>query len=280
MSQSNAFAEDDTLVSPLALSLGLGLTAYGETDIGCVRETNEDSFAVSPHLGLFMVADGMGGAAAGEVASRMAVDQVQWAVEDGETTWPADSSISSPESGPRRFIAGIHRANRAIRTMATEDFTRKGMGTTFAGLLLLTRCAVVAHVGDSRVYRLRDGELSCLTRDHSLANHLVERGFLRPEEVASYPRRNVITRAVGTHEHLEVDTKIVDVRPGDTFLLCSDGLHGELDDEEIAAVLRSTRRPAVAAEELLDRAILKGGRDNVTVVLVCLEAPSPDRLVG
>ena len=117
------------------------------------------------------------------------------------------------------------------------------MGTTFAGVLLLARCAVIAHVGDSRVYRLRGGELERLTEDHSLAHHLVEMGFLRPEEVATFPRRNVITRAVGPHESVEVDTRIVDVRPGDAFLLCSDGLHGELDDDEIAAILRERRDP-------------------------------------
>ncbi len=109
------------------------------------------------------------------------------------------------------------------------------MGSTFVGVLLLSRCAVIAHVGDSRAYRLRDGELTRMTYDHSLANHLVERGLLKPEEVASYRRRNVITRAVGVKESVEVDVKIVDIRPGDAFLLCSDGLHGEMDDEEIAA---------------------------------------------
>jgi serine/threonine protein phosphatase PrpC len=277
VSQSNAIAEDDTLVSP---NFSLAPVAYGATDVGCVRQKNEDSFAVAAHLGLFMVADGMGGAAAGEIASGVAIEQVQRAVEDGETTWTADSPTSSPESSPRRFIAGIHRANRAIRALAHQDALKRGMGTTFAGLLLLERCAVVAHVGDSRVYRLRDETLERLTRDHSLANQLVERGYLKPEEVASFPRRNVITRAVGTHETVEVDTKIVDVRSGDAFLLCSDGLHGELDDDEIAAIVRASARPAAAVEQLIHCANQKGGPDNITVVLVCLDEVAIERWLG
>ncbi len=266
-----ALAEDDTLDQPVPGDLSFSPVAYGETDPGRVRAQNEDSFAVVPQLGLFMVADGIGGAAAGEVASRTAIEQVQWAVEDGETTWPSDG-ISGPESGPRRFIAGIHRANRAIRALARRDPLMKGMGTTFAGVLVLERCAVVAHVGDSRVYRLRDGELERLTRDHSLANHLVEMGLLMPEEVDTFPRRNVITRAVGTHETVEVDTRIVDLRPGDAFLLCSDGLHGELDDAEIVSLLRAHPNPVTAVAKLIDRANEKGSANNVTVVLVRLDA--------
>jgi protein phosphatase len=144
------------------------------------------------------------------------------------------------------------------------------MGTTFAGLLLLERNAVVAHVGDSRVYRLRDGQLKRLTHDHSLVNDLVELGYVRPEDAATHPRRNVITRAVGTREVVEIDTRIVDLRPGDDYLLCSDGLHGEVDDAEIAAILREQESPSAAVERLLDRAIEHGGGDNVTAVVVRL----------
>jgi protein phosphatase len=261
---------EDNAVESGAVGRTFAPAAHGETDTGSVRESNEDSFAVLEHLGLFMVADGMGGAAAGEVASRAVIEQVEKAVEDGDTTWPSDATLS-PESGPRRFIAGIHRANRMIYRRAGEDWRTRGMGTTFAGLLIMTRCAVIAHVGDSRVYRMREGELEQMTHDHSLANHLVARGYLKPEDVATYPRRNVITRAVGTHETVEVDAKIVDVRPGDAFLLCSDGLHGELDDDEIAAILRERAHPAEAVGRLIDRAKEKGGRDNVTAVLVRLD---------
>jgi protein phosphatase len=251
------------------------VASCGETDTGCVRESNEDTFAVVDHMGLYMVADGMGGAAAGEVASRTVIEQVEKAVEDADTTWPSDATLS-PESGPRRFIAGIHRANRMIYRRAGEDWRTRGMGTTFAGLLVLPRSAVIAHVGDSRIYRLRAGKLTLMTHDHSLANHLVARGHLKPEEVAAFPRRNVITRAVGTHEAVEVDAMIVDVRPGDVFMLCSDGLHGELDDVEIASILRTRPRPRDAVARLIERANEAGGHDNVTVVVVLLEAAAHD----
>jgi len=279
MSRANALLEedDDTLVSPVAPSRKLLATAHGETDCGAVRESNEDAFAVAAHLGLFMVADGMGGEAAGDVASRTAIEQVLRAVEDGETTWPIDTGIHSPESGPRRFLAGIHRANRTIHRRAHEDRSLRGMGTTFAGLLLLERSAVIAHVGDSRVYRMRDGELERLTHDHSLVNHLIDRGYLRPDEAAGHPKRNVITRAIGTREAVEIDTRIADLRAGDTFLLCSDGLHGELDDEEIATILREHADPSDAVGHLIDQAIENGGNDNVTAVLVRLDA-APDGL--
>src|SRR5262249_18318401 len=135
-------------------------------------------------------------------------------------------------------------------------------------------CAVIAHVGDSRVYRLREGRLERLTHDHSLVNHLVALGCLRPEDAASYPKRNVITRAVGPCETVDVDTKIVDTRTGDAFLLCSDGLHGALADDEIAAVLRERADLADAVGRLIELANESGGKDNVTAVLVRLDAAS------
>jgi protein phosphatase len=146
------------------------------------------------------------------------------------------------------------------------------MGTTFAGLLLLHRSAVVAHVGDSRVYRLRDGVLERLTHDHSLANQLVDMGYLRPDQVATYPRRNVITRAVGTHDTVEVDTRIVDLRPGDAFLLCSDGLHGEISDDQIAAILKDPGLPTTTVGRLIESALQAGGNDNITAIVVRLGA--------
>src|SRR5262249_15674511 len=148
------------------LSATSPIVAYGESDVGRARDKNEDSFAVLPTLGLFVVADGMGGAAAGEVASRTLVQEVRKAVEDCETTWTMDTAVSSPESSTRRLMAGVQRANRRIHTMAQKDPRKKGMGTTFAGVLLLYKCAMIAHVGDSRVYRLRDGSLEQLTHDH------------------------------------------------------------------------------------------------------------------
>jgi len=141
-------------------------------------------------------------------------------------------------------------------------------------VLVLDRCAVIAHVGDSRVYRLRDGELELMTSDHSLANEYVKLGVLRPDQIATFSRRNVITRAVGIDESVEVDLKIVDLRAGDAIMLCSDGLHGEVGDDEIAAVLRSVPGPEEAVAALIELANAHGGSDNITAVVVRLaDAP-------
>ena len=247
------------------------VAAFGDTDIGLVRSGNEDSFAVCPEIGLFMVADGMGGAAAGEVASRMLIKEVERCVDDGATTWPMDTGVASPESGARRLLSGIHRANQRIFARAQRRARMKGMGTTFVGLLLLKRSAMVAHVGDSRVYRLRDGELEALTEDHSFVNELVARGFMSPDQAKTSPRRNVIMRAVGVMPSVQVDTKIIDTRPGDVFLLCSDGLHGEVEDDVIREVLVESPDPNVAVARLIERANLAGGLDNVTAIVVRIE---------
>ena len=247
------------------------VAAFGDSDIGLVRSGNEDAFAVCPEIGLFMVADGMGGAAAGEVASRMLVKEVEMAVDDGATTWPTDTGVVAPESGARRLLAGIHRANQRIHAIAQRRARMKGMGTTFVGLLLLKRCAMIAHVGDSRVYRLRDGSLETLTRDHSLVNELVERGFMSPLDAKTSPRRHVIMRAVGVHPTVEVDTKIIDLRPGDVFLLCSDGLHGEVEDDAIRQVLVEHEDPRIAVEHLVALANDGGGADNVTAIVVRID---------
>jgi protein phosphatase len=249
------------------------LTAFGESDVGMHRDSNEDSFGVLPSAGLFMVADGMGGTAAGEVASRLVVHEVRNAVDDGDTTWWPETSVTGPDSAPRRFMSGIHRGNRRILTLASRDRRKRGMGTTFAGLLVLPRSAMIAHVGDSRVYRLRSGKLGLLTHDHTLVNELIDRGFLNPEDAATSPRRHVLTRAVGVLETVEVDARIVDTRPGDVFLICSDGLHGELSDEEIAAVLTTHADPEFAVLRLIQLANQKGGRDNVTAVVVRIDEP-------
>jgi PPM family protein phosphatase len=247
------------------------VAAFGDSDIGLVRNGNEDAFAVRPEIGLFLVADGMGGAAAGEVASRMLVREVEMAVDDGATTWPMDTGVVTPESGARRLLAGIHRANQRIHTIAQRRARMKGMGTTLVSLLLLKRCAMIAHVGDSRIYRLRDGALEALTRDHSLVNELIERGFMSPEDAKTSPRRHVIMRAVGVQPTVEIDTKIIDVRAGDVFLLCSDGLTGEVEDDAIRRVLVENEDPRVAVHQLIDLANDAGGADNVTAVVVRID---------
>ena len=243
--------------------------AFGNTDIGQVRDGNEDSFAVLPHLGLFMVADGIGGARAGEVASRMALDCVREAFENVDMTWPAEAG-TRPEQRPNAssLIAGIHRANSHILSISRRYADKAGMGTTFAGLLVLDDRLVIAHVGDSRVYRLRGRRFDLLTEDHSLLNAWVHAGVWNPEDSATFPHPNVITRAIGLEDQLEVDTRLEAPQVGDVYLICSDGLHGMLDHRELASVLLQYEDLTLAVERLIELANDRGGLDNITAVLV------------
>jgi serine/threonine protein phosphatase PrpC len=241
--------------------------AFGLSDVGLVRSSNEDAYAVVPALGFFAVADGVGGNAAGDVASRMAIDAVQAVLEDPATPWPAGAGAAT--AALDRLAGGVEYAGARVFAAAAGDRAKKGMGTTFSGLLLLEgRAAAIAHVGDSRIYLLRGRRFEQLTEDHSLVHAYVRAGALTREQAATSPIRNVITRAVGTKEAVEVDSRLLAVEPGDTFLLASDGLHGVVEDEQIAAVLLRERDITRAAAELVERANDAGGPDNVTAVLV------------
>jgi PPM family protein phosphatase len=239
----------------------------GKTHRGLVRPTNQDRFGMFPELGLFVVADGMGGAAAGEVAAQMAVDLVSAPFTDLDVTWPGGSTV--PDGvGRELLVAAINYANNRIHGRAIQEFTCHGMGTTFAGILALEDRLVIAHVGDSRVYRFRDRQLDLLTEDHSLLNDFIRRGKWNPAEADVFPHRNIITRAVGADEELEVDTRIEELQPGDVYVICSDGLHGMVDHRQIASVLHKHQDLTVAAARLIDLANDKGGLDNITAVLV------------
>jgi protein phosphatase len=256
----------------------LPVEAFGNSDIGLVREGNEDSFAVLHDLGLFMVADGVGGAAAGEVASRLAVDCVREAFQNTDMTWPAASG--PPHAGrpdASLLVAGLQRANSHILNIARRYPDKQGMGTTFAGLLVLRDRVVIAHVGDSRVYRLRGRRLDLLTEDHSLLNEFIRRGMWNPDEADAFPHPNMITRAVGTDETLEVDTRVDAPQPGDLYLICSDGLTGMVDDRQLVSVLLSHGDLAVAVARLIDLANDNGGHDNITALLVALRSVGGDR---
>jgi serine/threonine protein phosphatase PrpC len=239
--------------------------AFGLSDPGLVRDTNEDCYAVVPTLGYFAVADGVGGHAAGEVASRMAIDAVQSVLEEPTVPWPEGAGAAT--AAMHRLAGGVEYANACVHTAAREH-GRRGMGTTFTGLLLLDDEAALAHVGDSRVYLLRGRRLEQLTEDHTLVQAYIRAGILTREEAAASPIRNIISRAVGAKEVVAVDAHLVAVEPGDMFLLASDGLHGVVEDETIAAVL--LREPDItrAAAQLVERANDAGGPDNTTVVLV------------
>jgi PPM family protein phosphatase len=216
------------------------------------RRHNEDAYVVQPPL--FAVADGMGGAKAGEVASALAADAVQESGNDGE-------------SGEARVAALIEEANRRVFRRASEDREASGMGTTMTVALVEGDEVAIGHVGDSRAYLIRDGRLEQLTDDHSLVAELVRSGKLTPEEAETHPQRSVITRALGTEADVDVDTFSVQSAPGDLFLLCSDGLTSMVDDETILdAVERNRADLEEAAKALINAANRGGGEDNITVV--------------
>jgi protein phosphatase len=224
----------------------------GMTDTGRKRRHNEDSFVVAPPL--FAVADGMGGANAGEVASGLAVE----ALREG----------SGDNSAGERFVVSIvQEANRRVFQRQSDDATASGMGTTMTVALVEDGIVRFGHVGDSRAYLYRDGEISQLTEDHSLVGELVRSGKLSPEEAESHPQRSVITRALGTDAEVDVDTFTIDAQPGDLFLLCSDGLYSMVGTEKILDLLRRHRNDLdAAAKAMIAAANRKGGDDNITVV--------------
>jgi serine/threonine protein phosphatase PrpC len=228
--------------------------AAGATDTGHKRRRNEDAYVCEPPL--FAVADGMGGHQAGEVASRLAAAALREDVE--------------PAGGAERVEALIREANRRIWQQATEDVTASGMGTTVTVALVEGDTVTIGHVGDSRAYRIRGGQIEQLTDDHSLAGELERSGKLSAEEARMHPQRSVITRALGTEPEVEIDTFAVEGRPGDVYLLCSDGLSSMVDDAAILAVVEGRRGDLeVAARELVRAANRSGGEDNITVV--CFE---------
>jgi protein phosphatase len=232
------------------------------SDVGRQRQGNEDSYLErSP---LFVVADGMGGARAGEVASRMAVEQFD-AAEDGA------------DAPPEQQLAEVARgANRKIHKMAQEDSAYAGMGTTFTAALVTGREIAIGHVGDSRLYRFRDDELERLTHDHSLVEEFVRQGKLTPEEAEVHPQRSIITRALGPEPEVEVDTYTHAGRDGDVYLINSDGLTGMISEEQVAEILRDRGSLEDAAEKLIAAANENGGKDNITVVLFRLGSDGDD----
>jgi protein phosphatase len=232
----------------------------GLTDVGRQRTANEDSLVVRPPL--FAVADGMGGAKAGEVASAVAVEAVEGARESSEP--------------PEAQLAGIVRdANRRIYDLAVADESRRGMGTTLTLAKVHGDEVSLAHVGDSRAYRLRDGELAQLTRDHSLVAELERSGQITAEAAEHHPQRSIITRALGPEPDVEVDTYTLAGRDGDLFLICSDGLTSMISDDEVASILSSARSLDEAADALVRAANQSGGKDNITVILFRLGEGEP-----
>jgi serine/threonine protein phosphatase PrpC len=234
---------------------------YTGTDTGLQRRANEDSLlARSP---LFVVADGMGGAQAGEVASRIAVESFY-------------GGLGDPSDPEERLAANALAANARIHELSQRNAEHAGMGTTLTAIYVGEEEVAIAHVGDSRAYCLREGELLRLTDDHSLVDELIREGRLTPEEAEEHPQRSIITRALGPEEIVEVDTRSFRARPGDVYLLCSDGLTSMVPEGRLAEILGAHRRLHDAGEALIAEANRAGGRDNITVILLRLEEVEVD----
>jgi PPM family protein phosphatase len=228
-----------------------------KTDVGRLRDRNEDAYLVKEPL--YVVADGMGGHKGGNVASSMAVDVLE----------QADLSPDAPRSV---LVDEIKRANREILDRSASDQSLRGMGTTVTAFLTDQDKGYVAHVGDSRAYLFRDGNLQRLTRDHSLVERMVEEGRLEAEQARHHPQQNILTRVLGGNDDLEVDDLTVDpIQTGDRILLCTDGLSHMVDDDVIEGILREEEDPQRAADRLVEAAIEAGGDDNVTVLVLDVE---------
>ncbi|MFO0605800.1 MAG: Stp1/IreP family PP2C-type Ser/Thr phosphatase [Polyangiales bacterium] len=236
------------------------------------RTHNEDNFAIIPDENLVIVADGMGGHASGEVASKMAVDALREFFEatakDPDATWPykMDKARSYEEN---RLITGIKLANLRIFESAQREARYRGMGTTIVVIAAVREGIIVGHVGDSRVYRIRDSKLEQLTEDHSLLNDYLKMRKLTEEEIANFPHKNVIVRALGMKEVVKVDARVDQPHAGDIFLLCSDGLSGPVSDPELLRIVEENKSDLkTAASRLIAKANENGGPDNITCCLV------------
>ncbi len=241
------------------------------SDAGRVRQNNEDSFLAAPELGLFVVSDGMGGAASGEVASRLTVEAVVAHCREAEAdpTLPyCGGRISGVSEVTNRLASAIRLANRTVHEAARTSESHRGMGATVVAVRYAGQRMSVAHAGDSRAYRLRGKELEPLTRDHSWIAEQLRRGMISEAEAASTNLRNVLVRAVGLEPDLDVELDEQFCLEGDVVLLCSDGLTQEVGDPEIADLLQRAKHMQNAAEELVKRAVENGGSDNVTALVL------------
>ena len=253
------------------MNLGEALRYATCTDPGVVRLHNEDSIAADPAMGLVVLADGMGGHNAGEVASGIATTiittQLEGLLPHLDVAQFDDCALRARLR--ELLLEQVHHANVSIFQTAQNDSAFSGMGTTLVSALFCDNAVVVVHVGDSRMYRLRDGELECLTRDHSLLQEQVDAGLISPEQARVSVHRNLVTRALGVHPIVEPELADFEVRVGDIYLFCSDGLNDMVPDEDIALTLNALGgNLQSAADQLVHLANDNGGRDNISVVLV------------
>jgi len=253
--------------------------------VGLQREGNEDAFAVQSSLGLYIVADGMGGHLAGEVASRVAVEIITKGFQRWmETDTPEDELFGYPDTSLSKvgnyLLSSIRLANRVIYEMATEYEQYNGMGTTIVALLVKPGLIVAANVGDSRMYMVRDGRIEKMSKDHTIVSEHIEMGVMTEEEAVRSPLRHILTRNLGSAEH--VDAEVFEIVPSgsDRFILCTDGLTDLANDKEILGVAQKERDPELLCSNLIDLALQRGGHDNTTVVSVFLEDEKHRASVG
>lgn len=249
----------------------MSVEAFGITDVGRKRKHNEDAYALDLAEGLFIVADGMGGHAAGEVAAKITVETIGEFIaatrQKEEATWPFRYNHALAFNSNRLAIA-IEKANERVMAAVAAQPWLKGMGTTVVAGLLNEEILSLAHVGDSRAYLYRDGELTRLTDDHSWVHEQVAAGILTEEEAKSHPLKNVVTRALGGGPSVSPDLRELTFSPRDLFIFCSDGLTTMLGDEEISEAAAISAEPQKLCRKLVDTANEKGGVDNITVVIV------------
>jgi protein phosphatase len=243
------------------------ITSCARSDLGRTREVNEDYHLVESGLGLYLVADGMGGHGNGEIASRVAARVIERQLRE---TAPRRSGRAADEADCDRLRGAIRAANLAVLSEVERDERLAGMGCTLVVMLLREEAAAIAHVGDSRAYRMRAGRLELVTEDHTWVHEQVSAGLLSEAEALSHPFRSVVTRAVGGGDEIVVDTGTVDVQRGDLLLLCSDGLNAVVSDEQIAQILRREGDPDDRCRALIAAANAGGGPDNITVLLVAV----------
>ncbi len=233
------------------------IEAAGASDPGCVRNNNEDFFLTRPDLGLYLVADGMGGAQAGEHASKLAAETVRDLVE------AADGDID-----PRMLVSAFEEANRRVMDMAAEDPSKEGMGTTLIAALEMGQDLIIVSVGDSRAYIHEQGSLRAVTEDQTWVNEVGRRLGIDEQSLKTHPMRHVLTMAIGVSESLRAHTYLVKPAPGTELLLCSDGLHGVAREEDMLAALESQQPLEAKCHKLIETARAQGGPDNITAVLL------------
>jgi len=245
----------------------LNLDISGQTDTGLVRPNNEDNFHIGEKRNLLVVADGMGGHASGEVASRMAVDIIHDYFDERKGSQPFIGTYQNEYSdGTNRLGSAIRLANMAIHDLSESTSQYHGMGTTVVAVLINEKKLSIAHVGDSRVYLIRSQSIEQLTDDHSVAYEQIKKEMMSREEAESSNMRNILTRALGVHPQVEVDLCELTLMPGDRLVLCSDGLYSMVPDRDILTVITSMSESSQACQALIKMANDNGGRDNITLI--------------